>query len=157
MIFSAVILLTTRFPGFDRWPNRSAGARTLFPLIESVHQVHQKVTRTQRGAQSGTLDNEDEGSAESGLRPIDHKTALSSFLRRELTPRERDIVHLILIGYPNIKIAERLKLSVNTVKNHKKRMYIKLDITTERELYLAFVNFLVTGSVGKGPYGVHWQ
>jgi DNA-binding CsgD family transcriptional regulator len=140
-----------------------AEMRALFPLIESVHQVHQNVIRTQRGSQSGTSNNPgtsddpEEGSAESGLRPIDHKAVLSSFLRRELTPREHDIVHLILIGYPNAKIAERLKLSVNTVKNHKKRIYVKLDITTERELFLAFVNFLITGSVGKGPYGVHWQ
>ena len=56
-----------------------------------------------------------------------------------------------------LAIAERLKLSVNTVKNHKKRMYLKLDITTERELFLTFVNFLITGRVGDGPYGVHWQ
>ncbi len=134
-----------------------AEMRILFPLIESLHQVHQKVIRLQGGSNAGASDNPEVESSEPGLRPIDHQAALSSFLRRELTPRERDIVHLVLIGYPNVKIAERLKLSVNTVKNHKKRMYLKLDITTERELFLAFVNFLITGSVGKGPYGVHWQ
>jgi DNA-binding CsgD family transcriptional regulator len=31
---------------------------------------------------------------------------------------------------------------VNTVKNHKKRLYAKLDITTERELFLNFVSHL---------------
>jgi hypothetical protein len=24
-------------------------------------------------------------------------------------------------------------------------------------LFLTFVNFLITGRVGNGPYGVHWQ
>jgi len=134
-----------------------AEMRTLFPLIESLHQVHQRLIRTQGSSRGRALDNQHEGSSAPGLRPIDHQAALGAFLRRELTPRERDVVHLILIGYSSVKIAERLKLSVNTVKNHRKRMYLKLDITTERELFLAFVNFLITGSVGKGPYGVHWQ
>jgi len=134
-----------------------AEMRALFPLIESLHQVHQRVIRAQSPPSEGVRGKQENGTPVPGLLPIDHKAALGSFLRRELTPRERDIVDLILIGYPNIKIAERLKLSVNTVKNHKKRMYLKLDITTERELFLAFVNFLITGCVGKGPYGVHWQ
>jgi len=134
-----------------------AEMRTLFPLIESLHQVHQRVIRTQSPPNAVRRGQQENGDSESGLLPIDHQAALGSFLRHELTPRERDIVHLILMGYPNIKIAERLKLIINTVKNHKKRMYLKLDITTERELSLAFVNFLITGRVGKGPYGVHWQ
>jgi len=131
--------------------------RTLFPLIESLHQIHQRVIRSQSLPNTAIADKQDNIAHEPGLLPIDHKAALGLFLRQELTPRERDIVHLILMGYSNIKIAERLKLSVNTVKNHKKRMYLKLDITTERELFLTFVNFLITGSVGKGPFGVHWQ
>jgi DNA-binding CsgD family transcriptional regulator len=134
-----------------------AHMRTLFPLIESLHHVHQRVIRAQTLPSTMEPDKQESGTNQPGLLPIDHKEALGSFLRRELTLRERDIVHLILMGYPNIKIAERLKLSVNTVKNHKKRMYLKLDITTERELFLTFVNFLITGSVGKGPFGVHWQ
>jgi len=129
-----------------------AEMRTLYPLIESLHRVHQKAIRKDAGAQAQVAE-----PTATGLRPIDHKAALGSFLQQELTPRERDIVHLMLAGYPNIKIAERLKISLNTIKNHKKRMYAKLDITTERELFLAFVNFLATGSAGDRPYGAHWQ
>jgi DNA-binding CsgD family transcriptional regulator len=125
-----------------------ADLQSLFPLIDSLHQLHLRLTPGQKIADT---------TPKPGLRPIDHQAALSAFLRHELTPRERDILHLVLIGYPNVKIAERLRLSVNTVKNHKKRMYLKLDITTERELFLAFVNFLLTGRIGRGPYGVHWQ
>jgi hypothetical protein len=51
----------------------------------------------------------------------------------------------------------RLNLSLNTIKNHRKRMYAKLDITTERELFLNFVNFIIAGprpAMGpKGPLG----
>ena len=35
-------------------------------------------------------------------------------------------------------IAERLGITVGTVKNHRRRIYEKLDITTERELFLQF-------------------
>ena len=108
------------------YPREIAEMRSLFPLIESLHQVHQKAIPTQARPKAVTPDDREAGSSEPGLRPIDHQAALGSFLRSELTPRERDIVHLILIGYPNVKIAERLKLSVNTVKNHKKRMHLKL-------------------------------
>lgn len=136
-----------------------AEIRTLYPLIETLHQVHQRAIRGEgrRDAAERPREENTDTDPAAGLTPLDHKAALASFLSRELTPREREIVHLILLGYPNIKIAERLKLSLNTIKNHKKRMYAKLDITTERELFLAFVNFLVTGRVGNGPYGVHWQ
>ena len=56
-----------------------------------------------------------------------------------LTPREREIVELILNGFPTSLIAERLSLSRGTVKNHRRRIYHKLDITTERELFLMFI------------------
>jgi DNA-binding CsgD family transcriptional regulator len=59
---------------------------------------------------------------------------------RQLTQRESDIVKLILQGFPNSKIAERLDISAGTVKNHRWRLYYKLDITTERELLLLFLS-----------------
>ena len=53
-----------------------------------------------------------------------------------LTPRERQIVLLTLEGHPIAGIAKRLGLQCGTVKNHRLRLYQKLDITTERELFL---------------------
>ena len=61
-----------------------------------------------------------------------------------LTQRESDIVGLILHGYPNAKIAERLDISPGTVKNHRWRLYYKLDITSERELFLAFLTDILS-------------
>lgn len=59
-----------------------------------------------------------------------------------LTAREKDIVTLILRGYPTSVIADKLNLSVGTVKNHRGRIYYKLDITTERELFLLYIDTL---------------
>jgi DNA-binding CsgD family transcriptional regulator len=109
-----------------------AEMRALFPLLDSLHRLHRTLSRPAGGRSRKAP----------GLPPIDYRKAVDEYLRDELTPRERDIVGLILLGYPTAEIAARLKLSVNTIKNHKKRMYLKLDITTERELFLGFVNFL---------------
>lgn len=68
---------------------------------------------------------------------------------RGLTPRECDIVELILTGFPTSLIAERLGLSRGTVKNHRRRIYDKLDITTERELFLIYID----AAIGPGAAG----
>jgi DNA-binding CsgD family transcriptional regulator len=65
--------------------------------------------------------------------------ALDDFRRRHgLTRRETDILALALQGHPNTSIAQRLGISIGVVKNHKHRLYNKLDITTERELITTF-------------------
>jgi DNA-binding CsgD family transcriptional regulator len=65
--------------------------------------------------------------------------ALPPDMARLLTRREQDIVEMILQGYPTTLIAGRLGLSRGTVKNHRQRIYQKLDITTEREIFLSFI------------------
>ncbi len=60
----------------------------------------------------------------------------------ELSQRERDLVQLVLAGHPTAAIAERLGITVGTTKNHRRRIYEKLDITTERELFLQFFEFI---------------
>ncbi len=39
---------------------------------------------------------------------------------------------------PISTIAQRLGITTGTVKNHRRRIYDKLDITTERALFLQF-------------------
>lgn len=56
----------------------------------------------------------------------------------ELSARERELVSLVLAGHPTATIAQRLGITVGTAKNHRRRIYDKLDITTERELFLQF-------------------
>lgn len=87
-------------------------------------------------------------SRELATEQIEYGSALDRYLDSSFTPRERDIVRLVLLGYPTSKIADRLGLSVNTIKNHKKRLYAKLDITTERELFLQFLASLHPLGVG---------
>ena len=67
-----------------------------------------------------------------------------------LTAREREIVELILAGHPSATIAQRLGIGRGTVKNHRRRLYDKLDITTERELFLLYLDWLAQVDAAEG-------
>ncbi|MFT8895358.1 MAG: helix-turn-helix transcriptional regulator [Acetobacter sp.] len=51
-----------------------------------------------------------------------------------LTPRERELLHLILQGRCTGEIAQHLGISKGTVKNHRLRLYRKAGVTSERAL-----------------------
>ncbi|MFC0228151.1 helix-turn-helix transcriptional regulator [Serratia aquatilis] len=59
--------------------------------------------------------------------------------RFTLTPREREIVDLILGGNGSQQIAARLYISLGTVKNHRKNIYSKLNIGSQAELFSLFL------------------
>jgi PAS domain S-box-containing protein len=44
------------------------------------------------------------------------------------TPRQKDIVNLVAKGFTNQQIAERLSVSVNTIKNHKSMLFRKVKV-----------------------------
>jgi DNA-binding NarL/FixJ family response regulator len=53
-----------------------------------------------------------------------------------LSPREREVFQLIAEGNVNKDIAERLKLSLNTVETHRSRIMEKLDVHSAVEIVL---------------------
>ncbi len=53
-----------------------------------------------------------------------------------LTPREEEVVRLVVEGLPNHEIAVKLGVSAHTVKNHLCHMYEKLGISNRMELVL---------------------
>lgn len=54
-----------------------------------------------------------------------------------ITPRQHDIIRLVVQGCSTQEIADRLNISVNTVKNHKQLLFRKLNVKSSVEL----VNF----------------
>jgi DNA-binding NarL/FixJ family response regulator len=50
-----------------------------------------------------------------------------------LTSREEDVLACIREGLPNAKIAERLGVSANTVRNHVQRILYKLNVHSKLE------------------------
>jgi DNA-binding NarL/FixJ family response regulator len=58
----------------------------------------------------------------------------------ELTPRENEVWALVADGLSNPQIAERLKLSENTVKFHVQHLFTKLGVNNRTEAALKFVS-----------------
>lgn len=63
-----------------------------------------------------------------------------------LTPREREVVELILQGLTNKQIGEKLNISVKTVEAHRSRVYTKMDVHNSIQL----LQTLRGGKLGAG-------
>jgi len=59
-----------------------------------------------------------------------------------LTERERDVVHLLLRGNSAKAIARVLQISPETARNHLKRVYPKLGVASQAELFALFFKAL---------------
>lgn len=51
-----------------------------------------------------------------------------------ITPRQNDIIRLIILGFSNQEIADQLNLSVNTIKNHKQLLFKRTNVKSSIEL-----------------------
>ncbi|WP_116473600.1 response regulator transcription factor [Zobellella maritima] len=70
--------------------------------------------------------------------------AFSSLGGSLLTPREKEILRLVLLGHSSREIGARLGIGEGTVKNHRKRAYAKLSLGSQADLFLMFLNHLIT-------------
>ena len=102
---------------------------SISPAIEALVQKHW------RDAQAPM--------AESGLRERLHN-ALGAFGSSVLTRREQQVIELVLLGHSTRLVAEKLGISAETVKLHRKHAYAKLDISSQAELFYLFVDALAS-------------
>lgn len=51
-----------------------------------------------------------------------------------LSARETEVLELIALGLRNKQVAERLHVSVNTVKHHARNLFSKMQVNTRAEL-----------------------
>jgi DNA-binding NarL/FixJ family response regulator len=66
-----------------------------------------------------------------------------------LSERERDIVHLLALGYTNQEIGKKLYISVRTVDTHRAHIMRKLELETRAELVMfALANGVIGPNVG---------
>ncbi|WP_296055197.1 LuxR family transcriptional regulator [uncultured Amphritea sp.] len=68
--------------------------------------------------------------------------AFDLFGRSVLTGREKDVLGLTLQGYSTQACAEQLKISIETLRRHRKNIYAKLDINSQAELFSLFLSSL---------------
>ncbi len=67
-----------------------------------------------------------------------------------LSPREREVLKLLVLGHTQKAAAERLYLSVKTVESHRARIADKLRCRTRAEL----VSYAITAGLLRGPLTV---
>ncbi|MEP5764327.1 MAG: LuxR C-terminal-related transcriptional regulator [Halieaceae bacterium] len=76
---------------------------------------------------------------------------MSLFGSSTLTPRERDVVRLILRGYPSKSVARELDISTQTEQVHRKNIYQKLGISSHSELFTLFFDAIAQPTVDADP------
>jgi DNA-binding CsgD family transcriptional regulator len=97
----------------------------ILPTIEVLCQQH---WGDQRGSNSGA-----------NLRgQLD--SALEAFGDSILTEREAQVINLVLHGHSTKTLADKLSISVETVKLHRKHAYAKLEISSQAELFYLFLD-----------------
>ena len=65
--------------------------------------------------------------------------AAATFGQKVLTPRECEVVKLVLRGYSTKSISQSLGISPGTVKVHRENIYSKLGVSTQAELFNMFI------------------
>ncbi|TPL54331.1 helix-turn-helix transcriptional regulator [Mesorhizobium sp. B2-4-6] len=117
--------------------------RTYLALANSIHQTHLGTPNANPTAQTEQVS--DALSATRGAPPsLLFDSAVETYSPGNLAPRELQIVHLSLRGYHNAAIAKAMGISHQVVKNRKRMVYDKLDITSERELFRLFLDHIMS-------------
>jgi DNA-binding CsgD family transcriptional regulator len=79
-------------------------------------------------------------------RPSDFANqAFLTFETSRLTKRERQIVQLMLQGHSILSTATVLGIFEGTVRNHRKHVYAKLQISSQSELFASFLEHVLLG------------
>jgi DNA-binding NarL/FixJ family response regulator len=55
---------------------------------------------------------------------------------QELSPAEKAVFELYLDGFTAQQITKELHLSINTIKTHNRRIYMKLNVSSRKELLI---------------------
>ncbi|MDX8440545.1 helix-turn-helix transcriptional regulator [Mesorhizobium australafricanum] len=71
--------------------------------------------------------------------PASGSRAIPRIEHQRLTRRENEIVNLLLKGHSSLSTALQLSLSPNTIKVHRRRIYEKLNLSSQAELFLLFL------------------
>lgn len=84
---------------------------------------------------------------------------LDNFGSSILTAREQEIVRLTMRGYSDKLAARELEISPGTVRNHKKNIFSKLQVSSQGQVFGLFLDVLqlpVGDDVGADPIATLW-
>jgi len=145
---SGCLLLDIRMPGMDglslQKKLRELGSRLAVLIITGHGDVHsareafrsEAVDFLEKPLQEQQLvDAIEEAFARAAARPRDGRASPEYLKRRaSLTPREAEVMELVVAGRHNREIAAELGISVRTVEVHKSRVMEKLQVESIADL-----------------------
>lgn len=70
------------------------------------------------------------------------QSAFEHFGSDLLTEREREVAHMVLRGHSVKSTASQLSISPETVRMHRKNLYLKLNVGSQAELFALFIEWL---------------
>ncbi|QVW21597.1 helix-turn-helix transcriptional regulator [Pseudomonas hormoni] len=70
------------------------------------------------------------------------QSAFENFGSDLLTEREREVAHMVLRGHSVKSTASQLGISPETVRMHRKNLYLKLSVCSQSELFALFIEWL---------------
>jgi DNA-binding CsgD family transcriptional regulator len=121
-----------------RTEKRSPFTKRQLQTLESIRPVVEALCQ-QHWAESG-----------SGTNPVNLRgqmhAALNAFGSSMLTEREGQVINLVLHGHSTKTVAEKLSISMETVKLHRKHAYAKLEISSQAELFYLFLDSLMSAN-----------
>jgi len=152
-----VVLWTSNFPNCPSL--NVARLKGLLPALQVIvvtaHQEPDHIFRALRAGASGyLLKREMPGKALNAIRDVQQggvpmsaviarkvikhfqTQAVTSAEVEKLSPRERETLDLIVPGFSNKEIADRLSLSVESIRWHLKNIYLKLHVHSRTEAAL---------------------
>ncbi|MEH6608083.1 MAG: helix-turn-helix transcriptional regulator [Halioglobus sp.] len=99
------------------------------PTVEALCQQHWKAHQASMSSQNvrAQLNN-----------------ALLAFGSSMLTDRETQVINLVLHGHSTKTLAEKLSISMETVKLHRKHAYAKLEVSSQAELFYLFLDSVMS-------------
>ncbi|OOY06755.1 helix-turn-helix transcriptional regulator [Thioclava sp. F28-4] len=106
------------------------------PVIEALMRGHWGVTAAREAR---------DDAAETALPPL--QVLLDRIAGGVLTPRETEVIAMVLRGYSTTAIGANLEISDETVKVHRKNAYRKLSISSQAQLFSLFLKALDESSV----------
>lgn len=90
---------------------------------------------------------------------IDHQIDLAfrTFGSSLLSPREKDVLELMLRGYGTDVSAKRLSIARETLRRHRKSIYRKLDVSSQTDLFSLFLNSMscLGEAAGEDPLSIY--
>jgi DNA-binding CsgD family transcriptional regulator len=122
-----------------RWRQRSPISRPEFSILQAVEPALRAIFIKRWSDASKRMDKPQRIESERGARANELFDDFKSFGGSQLSLREHQIVSLILQGHSTESIARQLDLSPGTVKVHRRNVYRKLGISSQAELFAAFL------------------